>query len=67
MTAPINDDPTINTAFQKDLVADIHRTFRPEELLSYVYPGTAKPEAPWHYNNTNYTLAELIITKASGM
>jgi D-alanyl-D-alanine carboxypeptidase len=67
MTAPINDDPTINTAFQKDLVADIHRTFRPEELLSYVYPGTAKPEAPWHYNNTNYTLAELIIIKASGM
>jgi D-alanyl-D-alanine carboxypeptidase len=67
MTAPINDDYLLDPHFQTDLIADIHRTFSSEELIDYVYPGTTKPEGPWHYNNTNYTLAEMIITKASGM
>src|SRR4051812_31445635 len=67
LTAPINDDYLLDTRFQTDLVADVHRTFRPEELIDYVYPGTTEPAAPWHYNNTNYTLAEMIITKASGI
>jgi D-alanyl-D-alanine carboxypeptidase len=56
------DDP----AFQRDLVADVHRTFRPEELISYVYSGTDAPKPPWLYSNTNYTLAAMIIAKATG-
>ena len=57
------DDP----AFQRDLVADIHRTFGPEELISYVYPGTDAPKPPWLYSNTNYTLAAMIIANATHM
>ena len=56
-----SDDP----AFQRDLVTDIHRTFRPEELISYVYPGTDAPKPPWLYSNTNYVLAAMIIAKAT--
>jgi D-alanyl-D-alanine carboxypeptidase len=65
MTSPLEgytDDPT----FQRDVVADIHRTFRPEELISYVYPGTDAPKPPWLYSNTNYVLAAMIIAKATG-
>jgi D-alanyl-D-alanine carboxypeptidase len=67
MTAPINDDYLNDTRFETDLLADIHRTFTPGELIGYVYPGTGKPSPPWGYINTKYTLAELIISKASGM
>jgi D-alanyl-D-alanine carboxypeptidase len=65
MTAQLEgytDDP----AFQRDVVADIHRTFRPEELISYVYPGTNAAKPPWFYSNTNYVLAAMIIAKATG-
>ena len=55
MTAPI-EGYTNDPAFQRDLVADIHQTFRPEELISYVYPGTDAPKPPWLYSVTNYTL-----------
>jgi D-alanyl-D-alanine carboxypeptidase len=67
MTAPTNVDYLNDTAFQTDLVADIHRTFSPEELVGYAYPGMAEPEGPWQYINTNYILAEIIIAKATGM
>jgi D-alanyl-D-alanine carboxypeptidase len=67
LTAPINDDYLNDTAFQADLAADIHRTFEEDELIGYVYPGTEKPSPPWQYINTQYILAGMIISKATGM
>jgi D-alanyl-D-alanine carboxypeptidase len=67
LTAPINDDYLLDTDFQADFVADIHRTFRPEELIDYVYSGTTKPSPPWQYINTDYILAGMIVIKAGGM
>jgi D-alanyl-D-alanine carboxypeptidase len=64
LTAPpanFYDEP----AYQKDVVADIHRTFTPAQLVGYVYPYT--DTAPWHYSNTNYILAGMIVAKATGM
>lgn len=66
MTAPTGDYQ-LTTAYQRDLVADIHRTFSLEELVGYVYPGTPGPKPPWLYSNVNYALAAMIITRASGM
>jgi D-alanyl-D-alanine carboxypeptidase len=67
LTAPISEDYFLDARFETDLLADIHRTFTPAELVGYVYPGTGKPSLPWQYINTKYILAELIISKASGM
>jgi D-alanyl-D-alanine carboxypeptidase len=67
MTAPTNVDYENLASFQQDLVADIHRTFSPEELVGYAYPGAAESEGPWQYNNTNYTLAGLVVSKATGL
>ncbi len=65
MTAPI-ENYTDDAAFQRDEVADLGRTWGLEELVSYVYPGDG-PKPPWFYSNTNYTLAAMIIAKATGM
>jgi len=65
LTSPIEDYYN-DSAFQRDLVADIHRTFRPEELISYIYPRTDASKPPWLYSNTNYVLAAMIIAKATG-
>jgi D-alanyl-D-alanine carboxypeptidase len=66
LTAPTNVDFLLQTAYQQDVVADIHRTFAPAQLVRYAYPGTAEPEEPWKYNNTNYILAGIIIERATG-
>jgi D-alanyl-D-alanine carboxypeptidase len=63
MTTPIVDylaDP----AFLQDFVDDIHRTFTPAQEVSYVYSETQTD--PWYYSNTNYTLAGIIIERATG-
>src|SRR5215471_11075994 len=61
--------PTVNyldlTAFLKDVVADIHRSFTPAQLVRYAYPETQTTPI-WHYSNTNYILAEIIIERATG-
>ena len=67
LTAPINDDYVTDHDFEADFVADIDRTFEQDELIGYVYPGTDKRSAPWQYINTQYILAGMIVSKASGM
>ena len=67
LTAPINGDYFLNTGFEADLVANIHRTFEEEELIGYVYPGTDQPSPPWQYVNTKYILAGMIISDVSGL
>jgi D-alanyl-D-alanine carboxypeptidase len=57
LTAPVNDDYVLDHAFEADFAADTHRTFEPDELISYVYPGTDKRSGPWQYVNTQYILA----------
>jgi D-alanyl-D-alanine carboxypeptidase len=67
MTAAPTTDYLPSTTFQSDFVENIQQTFSPEELVAYTYPGTAGPSPPWQYSNTNYILAAMIITKASGL
>jgi D-alanyl-D-alanine carboxypeptidase len=67
LTAPVNDDYVLDHDFEADFAADTHRTFEPDELISYVYPGTDKRSGPWQYVNTQYILAGMIVSKASGM
>ena len=67
LTAPIHDDYILNTSFEADLVANIHRTFKPAELIGYVYPPATAPAAPWEYVNAKYILAGMIVERAARM
>ncbi|MGH7100947.1 MAG: serine hydrolase domain-containing protein [Acetobacteraceae bacterium] len=67
MTAPRTTEYVASKAYQKAVVADLHRSFTPEQLVGYAYPGTAASEPPWRYINTNYVLAAMIIEKAGGL
>ena len=67
MTAQTNKvDYLHQTAFLRDLVADIHRTFTPAQEVGYAYSGAAETETHWDYINTNYILAGIIIERATG-
>lgn len=67
MTAPRTTEYVASKAYQRAVVADLHRSFTPGELVGYAYPGTTGAEPPWRYINTNYVLAAMIIEKASGL
>lgn len=67
MTAAPTTEYVASKAYQKDLIANIHRAFTPAQLAGYSYPGTIAAVPPWRYINTNYVLAAMIIEKASGM
>jgi D-alanyl-D-alanine carboxypeptidase len=66
MTTTI-DDYTNDPTFQSDEVADLQRTWKLPQVVSYVYPGSSEPKPPWFYSNTDYTLAGMIIAKATHM
>jgi D-alanyl-D-alanine carboxypeptidase len=66
LTAPTRDYLG-DQAYEKAALADIHRTFSPQELVGYAYAVPAGPRPPWQYINTNYILAGMIISKATGL
>jgi D-alanyl-D-alanine carboxypeptidase len=66
MTAPSTEDYVFSTNFENDFVANIHRMFSLNKLVGYAYPGTSRPRK-WKYVNTNYILAAMIITRATGL
>ena len=51
-------------AFQAAYAARPYHDFSKEQLVSYAIGALATPPG-WHYSNTNYILAEMIIEKAS--
>jgi D-alanyl-D-alanine carboxypeptidase len=54
--------------FTKDLTANPDKTWRPEELLSYLFDEKAPFEAGkgWDYSDTNYIVLGMIIEKVTG-
>lgn len=55
-------------AFQKDVVADADRIWKPEELLSYVFDDQAlfAAEEQFAYSDTNYIIVAMIIEEVTG-
>jgi D-alanyl-D-alanine carboxypeptidase len=54
--------------FTKDLTANPDKTWRPEELLAYLFDEKAPFEAGkgWDYSDTNYIVLGMIIEKVTG-
>ena len=50
-------------AFLTDYAADPHRYFSKQRLVNYAMPAT--PTTGYSYSNTGYTLAEMVIEKAT--
>ncbi|MEU4765799.1 serine hydrolase domain-containing protein [Actinosynnema sp. NPDC023794] len=48
--------------------ADRFRTYRPQELLDVAFAGTPyfDPGQGWHYSNTNYVVAGMLIERVTG-
>jgi D-alanyl-D-alanine carboxypeptidase len=55
-------------SFTKDLTANPDKTWKPEELLSYVLDEKASFESGkgWEYSDTNYILLGMILEKITG-
>lgn len=54
--------------FTKDLSANPAKTWKPEELIAYVFDTTAPFEAgkSWEYSDTNYIVLGMVIEKITG-
>lgn len=52
-------------AFARDLRADPDRSWKPEELLAYVFdePAPFAPGAGWEYSDTNYIVLGMILER----
>lgn len=57
-----------NPKFLKDLQANPEKTWKPEELISYLFDTKASFEAgkDWDYSDTNYIVLGMIIEKVTG-
>jgi D-alanyl-D-alanine carboxypeptidase len=67
MTAPSIEHYVFSIDFENDFVANIHRTFSLDKLVSCAYPRTSGSRPPRQHINTNYILAAMIITRATGL
>jgi len=59
-------DYTDNAEFFTALLADLGKRWNPEDILAYVKTPYFEPGAGWEYSNTNYILAGMIATRATG-
>lgn len=55
-----------NQKLWEDLIRHRTKTFTPEEVLSYLKEPHFPPGQGYRYSNTNYLLASMIITRATG-
>lgn len=55
-----------NQRIWDDLIRDRTRAFTPEEVLGYLKEPYFAPGQGYHYSNTGYLLAAMIITRATG-
>ena len=55
-----------NQALWDDLIRDRSRVFTPEEVLGYLKEPYFAPGEGYHYSNTNYLLAAMIVTRVTG-
>jgi D-alanyl-D-alanine carboxypeptidase len=62
MTSRIPDYP-VQPAFESEFAANPHAVFSARQLVSFAYGLPLLPKG-WHYSNTNYILAQMIIEKA---
>lgn len=54
--------------FTKDLTANVDKTWKPEDLIAYVFDTQAPFEAGkgWEYSDTNYIVLGMVIEKVTG-